>query len=64
MLAEQIMSYEILEYLGSVKITESCAGFKMRCFDSEEGIEIIYSLYLHRIKTAQEYIKEAYEEWD
>lgn len=59
--AEHYMWYKIKEYLSCTRVSESCFEFRMRCFDPEEDDDIIYSLYLHRIKTLQDAVREAYK---
>jgi hypothetical protein len=59
---EGYLSYQIKRFVGCAKISDSCFELKMECYDPEEG-DIKYSVFLHRIKTLQDAIREACEEY-
>jgi hypothetical protein len=62
--AEYTMELEIRKYLGCAKISEGCFEFKMLCFNSAENREEEFSCYLHRIRTTEEAVREAYAGYD
>src|SRR5882724_978329 len=57
---EQVLWFRLKNFLGCTKISDTCYELKMECYDPEEG-DIQYSLFLHRIKTVQETMREVYK---
>jgi len=48
--------FQLIKYLGFRRVSEDCHEFRMLCYD-EEGTEMIFSLYLHRITTLEEKLR-------
>jgi hypothetical protein len=49
---------ELISFAGITKISDDCHEFKMFIYDKEEGGEREFSLYLHRIVTFEEKLRE------
>jgi hypothetical protein len=54
--------YTLKKFIGWKRITPSCVEFTFFSYDKEEKKYVMHSLYLHRIKTVQEALQEAFEE--
>jgi hypothetical protein len=49
--------YKLINFLGCRKRSDTCFELKMLVYDREKRRRIEYSLYLHRIQTAQEMVR-------
>lgn len=50
--------HEVKQFLGHTRISDDCYQFSLVCYDKEDDREIIFSLYLHRLISFQEKLKD------
>lgn len=50
--------HEVRKFLGHRRISDDCYQFNLICYDKEDDCEIIFSLYLHRLTSFQEKLKD------